>query len=213
MNTTVQKVALLTDGIFPFVTGGMQKHSYYLLKELLENGVSVVLYHCGSQGQTIASTFLDEEQSLLTEVILDFPKSPAIPGSYLRDSRKYSALIALDLGQRDDIDFIYAQGFSAWHTLELKAKGHRFAKVGVNFHGLEMYQFARGVKSKAIQRMFRPAVQSNCEMADVVYSLGGKLTGILGAITQSEKIREIPMLKLHLLVAMSDEKGLRSLTW
>jgi len=41
--------------------------------------------------------------------------------------------------------------------------------------------------------MFRPAVKSNCEMADVVYSLGGKLTGILEGVTQSRKIREIPI--------------------
>lgn len=26
------KIALLTDGIFPYAMGGMQKHSYYLAK-------------------------------------------------------------------------------------------------------------------------------------------------------------------------------------
>jgi hypothetical protein len=40
------KILLLTDGIFPFVMGGMQKHSYYLAKYLDKEVVDVTLAHC-----------------------------------------------------------------------------------------------------------------------------------------------------------------------
>ena len=39
------KISLLTDGIFPYVIGGMQKHSYYLVKYFAQIGVYVDLYH------------------------------------------------------------------------------------------------------------------------------------------------------------------------
>ncbi len=33
------KIALFTDGIYPFVVGGIQRHSHYLLKHLIENKI------------------------------------------------------------------------------------------------------------------------------------------------------------------------------
>ena len=39
------RIALLTDGIYPYVMGGMQRHSYYLAKYLARAGVHVDLYH------------------------------------------------------------------------------------------------------------------------------------------------------------------------
>ena len=39
------KIALLTDGVFPYVNGGMQRHSYYLLKYFVKNKIHVDLYH------------------------------------------------------------------------------------------------------------------------------------------------------------------------
>ena len=39
------RIALVTDGIYPYVMGGMQKHSYYLCKYLVKLGVEIDLYH------------------------------------------------------------------------------------------------------------------------------------------------------------------------
>ena len=44
-------IALLTDGIFPFVIGGIQKHSYYLVKYLAQEGIKVDLYHYKPESQ------------------------------------------------------------------------------------------------------------------------------------------------------------------
>ena len=40
------RILLLTDGIYPYTMGGMQKHSYYLAKYLAQNNVNVTLFHC-----------------------------------------------------------------------------------------------------------------------------------------------------------------------
>jgi hypothetical protein len=39
------QIALITDGIWPYVMGGMQKHSYYLCKYLAQNKVNIHLFH------------------------------------------------------------------------------------------------------------------------------------------------------------------------
>jgi len=39
------KISLFSDGITPFVAGGIQRHSYYLCKYLAKAGVDVDLYH------------------------------------------------------------------------------------------------------------------------------------------------------------------------
>ena len=39
-------VAILTDGIIPFVLGGMQRHSSNLIRSLSKRGVNITIYHC-----------------------------------------------------------------------------------------------------------------------------------------------------------------------
>ena len=51
------KIALLTDGIPPYVVGGMQQHSYSLAKYLVLNGNEVTLFHFVKKGQPIPSEY------------------------------------------------------------------------------------------------------------------------------------------------------------
>ena len=39
------RIAIFTTGIYPYITGGIQKHSYYLAKYLAKNKIYVDLYH------------------------------------------------------------------------------------------------------------------------------------------------------------------------
>ena len=39
------RIALLTDGIYPYVLGGMQRHSFYLAKYFAKNKFYVDLFH------------------------------------------------------------------------------------------------------------------------------------------------------------------------
>lgn len=187
----IRKVALLTDGVHPLVLGGMQKHSFYLLQSLLDNEVDVVLVHPGKD--SIRTHLNEDVGNKLTEIIIPFPKGFKLPGSYLRDSFRYSSAIYSALKDINNIDFIYAQGFTAWASLDGKRKGINLAPIGVNFHGLEMFQYAEGLKQRFIQRMFKGPVRFNLKNADVVYSLGGKLTEILHEIVPNERVSVIPI--------------------
>ncbi len=57
------KVALVTDGIWPYVMGGMQKHSYYLCKYLAKKKIDVDLYHFNQSQLNIEAldVFTEEE--------------------------------------------------------------------------------------------------------------------------------------------------------
>lgn len=187
---TLERVALLTDGIHPLVVGGMQKHSFYLLQGLLRKGVQVLLFHTNPQGKSISGLLTDSEQEGLEEVMLYFPKHKRIPGAYVKASYTYSKRIAREMMEREPVQFIYAQGFTAWAWLEKRAYS---APVGLNFHGLEMFQVATGARQRLIQRLFKPIVLRNLRKADVAYSLGGKLTDILKRVLPDDGIEEIPI--------------------
>ena len=39
------RIAFIADGIYPFMIGGMQKHSYNLIKEFLLKDIDLTLFH------------------------------------------------------------------------------------------------------------------------------------------------------------------------
>ncbi len=184
------RIALLTDGITPYVTGGMQRHSYHLARHLLLLGADLTLVHAIPLGQKHPDE--DEVRKLLgggklRVISLPFPtRKPSIihgdtlPGHYIRESYKYACAVYESLEKEwSDFDFIYAKGFTAWRLLELKKKGEHMAPVGVKFHGYEMFQKGHGLKDRLIQFMFRPAVVFNNREANLVFSYGGEITEII----------------------------------
>lgn len=194
------KVAILTDGIFPFVVGGMQKHSYNLIKHFAKSGVELTLFHCvfnqnlPTEKVVNRLIFGDNKRYYIKVKGYQFPSSLRFPGHYFYNSKKYSKFIYNDLiNEIVDYDFIYAKGFTAWKLLEEKKKGDRIPKIGINFHGYEMWQYAPSLKSKLKQYMFRPFVKWNNLNADFVFSYGGKVTEIIKSIgIENNKIIEIP---------------------
>ncbi|MFI5150094.1 MAG: glycosyltransferase family 4 protein [Bacteroidia bacterium] len=174
------KIALLTDGIYPYVMGGMQKHSYCLAKYLAGLQVYVDLYHyipggAGNKGEV----FTEEERKFITLVELEFPQRGFLPGHYLHESFEYSTRIWEAYKRRSGVDFIYAKGFTAWKLLDIKAKGEHLPPVGVNFHGYEMFQAPASFKSRLEQYLLRGPVRFCLIHADHIFSYGGKITGML----------------------------------
>ena len=88
------RIALITDGIWPYVLGGMQKHSYYLCKYLAQRKVHVHLFHFNQSSYDISKLefFTDEEKVYITSTIIAFPKSMPFPGHYIYNSYKHSKL-------------------------------------------------------------------------------------------------------------------------
>ncbi|MCW3082863.1 MAG: glycosyltransferase family 1 protein [Bacteroidetes bacterium] len=173
------KVALLTDGIYPYVIGGIQKHSFYLAKYFALNKIEVDLYHTANDLSKADSLdcFSEEEKKYIHSYTIPFPKLDKFPGHYIRETKAYSETIFEKLKQNTPVDFIYIQGLCGMKLFENK---HELkTPAGVNFHGLEMFQKAASLRSKAEQYLFRKPVLRSLHAADVVFSLGGKLTELL----------------------------------
>jgi len=192
------QIILITDGIWPYVLGGMQKHSYYLCKYLAQNKVKVDLVHFNNSNYDINKLefFSDEEKKYINSIIINFPKGLPFPGHYIYNSYKYSKLIYETLKDNfKNYDFIYTKGFTGWYLINQKKAGKiNCNKIGVKFHGYEMFQKPPNFKIK-LQYVFllcRP-VKKISQNADVVFSYGGKITDIIKSLgINKSKIIELP---------------------
>lgn len=191
------RVALITDGIAPYVLGGMQKHSFYLVKYFAKNKINVDLIHYNDSNYNINNLefFTEDEKKYIHSIVLQFPITLKFPGHYVYKSYKYSCL-AFDVikDQLNAYDFIYTKGFTGWKLISEKHKGNiKCCKIGVKFHGYEMFQIAPEPKAKLQQFILRPFVKKISQQADVVFSYGGKITEIIKSIGVNPKqIIEIP---------------------
>ena len=190
------KIALLTDGIYPYVIGGMQKHSFNLVKYFAKNKVFVDLYHTNQSKYDISKLefFTEEEKKYIRSFVVNFPSLGTAPGHYIRESFDYSDRIFKLLSVNGDVDFIYAKGFTAWKLLDEKRKGFKCPPVGVNFHGYEMFQQAPSFRSKLEQIfLLRKPVLFNIQNADFIFSYGGNITTLIEKLgVDRKKIIESP---------------------
>lgn len=188
-------IALLTDGIYPYVIGGMQRHSFYLAKYLAAAGVRVDLYHTNQSQKDISELegFTAEEKANIRSFVIPFPKFEASPGHYIRESYAYSVSIWNIFKKQSKVDFIIAKGFSGWELINQKSKGVSLPPVGVNFHGYEMFQPQPGFMSWLKSRfLLKSPVLFNMKHADFLFSYGGKITQLLLSLGFDEnKILEI----------------------
>lgn len=194
------KILVLTDGITPFVTGGMQKHSANLVKYMITRGHQITLVHCVTGRDKIPTREEVRESldlkgnELLTVKAYRFPSLGSMPGHYLKESYAYASMIYKDFASTlNEFDFIYAKGFCAWTLIEKRKKGENMPPIGVKFHGYEMFQRLNGFSQKIQAWMLRGPVKWNNKNADVVFSYGPGITEIIESIGVSKKnIIEIP---------------------
>lgn len=171
----------------------MQKHSYFLTRELARKGHTLYLFHCNQSNYDASKLefFSEEERRNIKSFLIPFPTNKHFPLHYIYESYQYSQAIHQALKPHlKDIDFIFAQGFCAWHLL--KHKSSSYPPVAVHFHGLEMYQHIPSVKARFSRYFLQRAVKANIRMADYTISFGGKLDAILQGITDKGKIWQIP---------------------
>ncbi|WP_100627183.1 glycosyltransferase family 4 protein [Algoriphagus formosus] len=187
------KVSLVTDGIYPYVIGGMQKHSYYLAKYFAQQKVYVEVYHyVPSDREDMPVPFTQDELKFIQLIKIDYPNPEKFPGHYLYERYQYSKAVTQALVKRDATDFIYAKGFSAWHLLRYRNKLRIKQSVGVNFHGYEMFQrwpdFATGMKLQILKY----PVYANMKRANYLFSYGGKISDLIKTKGFKNKIITIP---------------------
>ncbi len=188
------KVALFTDGIYPYMIGGMQKHSFYLAKYFALHQINVDLYHTAPDSSSLDNLFCfsEDEKKYIQSIYIPYPKSGKLPGHYIREMYVYSQSMFEKMEQRPPADFIYVQGLCGMYMLD-KSKQTKLP-VGINFHGLEMFQHAPNVRTKLEQLLFKPSVSMSMRNSDYVFSLGGKLTDIIRKNgIPAERIIQIPI--------------------
>jgi glycosyltransferase involved in cell wall biosynthesis len=197
------KIALLTDGITPFVTGGMQRHSANLAKYLTLSGCQVTLVHCLPFGMRLPldnvvneAVFGNNSTLKLAKIIsLNFPKSGKIPGQYIRNSFRYSEQIFSSIkDELNNFDVVLVKGFCGWKLQQEKQLGLNCPPIAVNFHGYEMYQITPNFRARLAANMLRKVVQPILDKADIVMSYGGKITELIQNKAQvpQNKIIELP---------------------
>ncbi|MCC6180578.1 MAG: glycosyltransferase family 4 protein [Bacteroidia bacterium] len=175
-------IALITDGISPYVLGGMQKHSFYLAKYFAKNGIYVDLIHYNESNYDIQQLefFTEEEKKFIHSIVLQFPTSFKFPGHYIYNSYRYSQLAYNSIKEQlDKYDFIYAQGFTGWRFIIEKKKNKKSPLLYVNFHGYEMFQPPASFKSKLQNFLLKSPTKYISRNANFTLSFGGNLDNIL----------------------------------
>src|SRR6187455_1824547 len=88
----LNRVLLFTEGVWPYVMGGMQKHTYFLCKYFAKNKIEVIFVHSNPSklNAELLEKFTDEEKVYLKPVLIEAIKHRSFPGHYLYETYKYS---------------------------------------------------------------------------------------------------------------------------
>lgn len=173
-------VLFLADGLFPFVVGGMQKHSTMLIKHLSPLVDQITVCTCGEINapppakQEILDELLTSKNNIQV-LTCTFEDKGVLPGHYLRASRKLSLNYLNLVGDLSQYDCVYAQGLAGDAFLE------KHNRVVVNLHGLEMFQLAFSTREALAKRLMRPHFRRQIQQAWKLVSLGGRLGELLKA--------------------------------
>ncbi len=192
------RVAFFTDGITPYVLGGMQRHSRLMTQYLAEEGFEIIIYHPKGEGDTfsadeICASFPEHLRSKIEVSLFPYKDSGKLPGHYLRAQRQLSRQYLEAYLQSPGADFIYTKGFTGWELLKRRKEHGIKAKVSVKFHGMNMFQKQPDWKGDLSKYMLRPAVRWIMNAADYTFSYGGQITNIIHAQgIPRDRIIEVP---------------------
>ncbi|MCA9015033.1 MAG: glycosyltransferase family 4 protein [Planctomycetaceae bacterium] len=208
------RIALLTNGIPPYVVGGMQTHSYNMARQLARLKVDVDLYHPVSDDGTLpANRHIQEDspEECLTCVLFQAPRPRRYPGHYIAEAAELSSRYLDEYLRNCPADLIYAKGLMSHAFLAARKRGCRLPPIVTNIHGYEAFQRSGTATERLRAAMLRPAFRRVIVDSDYVVSYGGRITELLRklGICQS-RILEVPgavsddILKFPLLRRMSE---------
>lgn len=179
------RIALLTDGLHPYVMGGMQRHSSMLVQHLPNLGVKLVVFHTAYSEASISAAkaldgFPDGVKAKVEQVFVEYPQRGHLPGHYIRDNYRFSErLLEAYRAQDGEFDFIYAKGLTGDAFVETKKRGEKLPPIGMKAHGYEMFQRAANLRVKLEHLLLRSAFRSLTQDSDYVFSYGGKISTII----------------------------------
>ncbi len=175
-------LVLLTNGLFPWAVGGMQKHSTNLIREWALIGVDLDVYFTQAPGYPAVEEIqkaLVPNQAAGRVRFFACASSwlPYFPLHHYADCYVESCRMAKQLMRESpQAEFIYAQGLTGWKLLRMKQNGVQLPPIGVNLHGMEALQdFKGGIKERLLKWVGGPIERWLLRHADVALSLGGRL--------------------------------------
>jgi glycosyltransferase involved in cell wall biosynthesis len=176
-NLPYMRILFLSDGLAPFVIGGMQQHSTQLVTHLAPLVDSITLCHCGvpnapapMDSEVIATLGNPKNVQVIG---MPFVDKGGLPGHYLRASRRLSKAYRKQVGDLSEYDAIYAQGLMGDAFLG------QHPKVLVNLHGLNMFQPSFTWREQLAKLLLRPIFRRQLKQSWKNVSLGGRLTEII----------------------------------
>ncbi|MBP8822536.1 MAG: glycosyltransferase family 4 protein [Flavobacteriales bacterium] len=192
------RILLVTDGIYPFVLGGMQKYAFDLAESLCIHGVQVTVVHCvppamaGTEWQR--PEFASFNRRLVDFRSVPFPTEDRWPGHYLRASRRYARLVYEAVqDEASGHDVVYCQGFTGLAFIQARREGRLHVPVVSHLHGYEMFQVPPSLKARLVRGPLRTMARRVALGSDGVFNLGRHITGILrGLGVPAERILECP---------------------
>ena len=177
MNNNKTKVLFCTDGIFPYMVGGIQRHSRLLSEALSKiKSIELIVVH-PHEGVTVFDPALG-----IREIVIVPEKST---GTYLIDCYKYSKQV-LQVAHSHPDAVIYAQGLTIWSGADSVKN-----RLILNPHGLESLQTLT-LKENLIGLPFRLIMKYQFKNSRYVVSLGGRLTGLIEKIARPGSIAVLP---------------------
>lgn len=192
MRNISSPIAILSDGIPPFIIGGMQKHSRLLAEYLTRNGQPVLLYHYVKDDSVpsdseVRSHFSAEANQYLTIRTFRYPKEDVLPGHYLRGQKSVSKIYAERLLNEETIPrLIYSKGFMAWELLKRRDALPNETRIAVKFHGMNMFQTQPNLRGEFTKWMLRSPVRWIMNSADFVFSYGGRISEVIARELKNE---------------------------
>lgn len=175
------KILFVTDGVYPFVLGGMQKHAGYVIRNLADtqHEVDVIITGTDLDAGEAARKFWDGRQpENIRFHVVPYPVMPCFPGHYLAASYLYARRLTKYFSLKISTpDIIYAKGYTMWHYLSNRV----WPEVPVisQLHGLEMYQEAYSFREEAEKLAMRIPASAIIRGSDYLFSYGGKVRDIL----------------------------------
>lgn len=180
-------LAIMTDGLAPFVMGGIQRHSVMLAEAFAKLGSSVTVYHTARGGAPSDSArrlegFESHPWENIDAVFVEPPPARKFPGHYVYEAWAYSrALLERYQTQAKTTDIIYAQGLTGLAFVEAKRHGAPLPPIVVNLHGYEMFQRPATFRTAFEQWVLRPPANFLTTHADRVVSFPGRIRDLVAA--------------------------------
>jgi len=175
----LKRVLLFTEGVWPYVMGGMEKHTYYLCKYFAINQVEVIFVHSNPSDLDagLLEKFSPEEKRFLNSILIAPIKTRPFPGHYLYETYQYSKRAYQAVKHLvPSCDFIIAVGLGGWYYLNNVRKT---VPVAVHFHGYNFLQKQLVFYTRLQCLMLRYPFMSQHQHANYIFSLGGRITELL----------------------------------